>query len=52
VNGKEHEVMSESVEVTASKPKFTFISILGIFIAIVITLVIVVFLKKRVKKEN
>ena len=30
----------------------TFTFILGIFIAIVITLVIVVFLKKRVKKDD
>lgn len=52
MNGKEHEVMSESVEVTVSKPKFTFTSILGMVTVITIICIIVVFLKKRIVKKD
>jgi flagellar biogenesis protein FliO len=52
VYGKEHEVMSESVEVTVSKPEFTFTSILGMVTVITIIFIMAVFLKKRVKKDD
>jgi len=52
VYGKEHVVMSESVEVTVSKPKFTFTSILGMVTVIAIIFIMAVFLKKRVKKDD
>ena len=52
MNGKEHEVISESVEVTVAKTKITFTSILGMVTVIAIIFIMAVFLEKRVKKND
>lgn len=46
VYGEEHEVTSESIEVTVLRPRVTFTHTCGILILVAVILIMAVFLKK------